>query len=250
MNFKDPKNILEFIKFQKQLLYKYKNYVKELMQKDYKKAAILAYWLRDYLGYIKNEKTFKPKQLITYKRGQIVFVNFGFRVGQELGGLHYAIVLDVKNSKGNSTLTVIPLKSKKDKDKDNIYQNIYMVPLGSILIDLLIDKADSMATTINQEASILARTHGADEINSDKSIQNRIKILRKQYNDAISVLKYFNNLKSESMADIGQITTISKQRIKGPVRRNDVLADVILPDELMSQLEDKIKFLYFSCEKP
>lgn len=43
MNFKDPKNILEFIKFQKQLLYKYKNYVKELMQKDYKKAAILAY---------------------------------------------------------------------------------------------------------------------------------------------------------------------------------------------------------------
>lgn len=56
MNFKDPKNILEFIKFQKQLLYRYKNYVKELMQKDYKKAAILAYWLRDYLGYIKNEK--------------------------------------------------------------------------------------------------------------------------------------------------------------------------------------------------
>lgn len=113
MNFKDPKNILEFIKFQKQLLYKYKNYVKELMQKDYKKAAILAYWLRDYLGYIKNEKTFMPKRLITYKRGQIVFVNFGFRVGQELGGLHYAIVLDVKNSKNTSTLTVIPLRSKK-----------------------------------------------------------------------------------------------------------------------------------------
>ena len=107
-----------------------------------------------------------------------------------------------------------------------------------------------MATAINQEATILARTHGADKINSDKSIQNKIKTLRKQYNDAISVLKYFNNLKSESMADIGQITTISKQRIKGPIRPNDVLANVILPDKLMKQLEDKIKFLYFSCEKP
>ncbi len=248
MNFKDPKNILEFIKFQRHLLHKYKNYVKRLMQEDYKKAAILTYWLRDYLGYIKSEITFNPRQLITYKRGQIIFVNFGFRVGQELGGLHYAIVLDVKNNKGNSTLTVIPLKSKKDKD--TIYQNIYMVPLGSILIDLLIDKADRMATAINQEATILARTHGADKINSDKSIQNKIKTLRKQYNDAISVLKYFNNLKSESMADIGQITTISKQRIKGPIRPNDVLANVILPDKLMKQLEDKIKFLYFSCEKP
>lgn len=247
MNFKDPKNILEFIKFQKHLLYKYKNYVKELMQKDYKKAAILVYWLRDYLGYIKNEKTFKPRQLITYKRGQIVFVNFGFRVGQEIGGLHYAIVLDVKNSKGNTTLTVIPLKSKKDKD--TTYQSIYMVSLGSILIDLLIDKADRMSTAINQEAAILAKTHYVDEINSDKSIQNKIKTLRKQYNDAISVLKYFNNLKSESMADIGQITTISKQRIKGPVRSDDVLANVILPDKLMKQLEDKIKFLYFSCGK-
>ena len=248
MNFKDPKNILEFIKFQKHLLYKYKNYVKELMQKDYKKAAILVYWLRDYLGYIKNEKTFKPRQLITYKRGQIVFVNFGFRVGQEIGGLHYAIVLDVKNSKGNTTLTVIPLKSKKDKD--TTYQSIYMVSLGSILIDLLIDKADRMSTAINQEAVILAKTHYVDEINSDKSIQNKIKTLRKQYNDAISVLKYFKNLKSESMADIGQITTISKQRIKGPVRSDDVLANVILPDKLMKQLEDKIKFLYFSCGKP
>lgn len=248
MNFKDPKNILEFIKFQKQLLYRYKSYVKELMQKDYKKAAILVYWLRDYLGYIKNEKTFKPRQLITYKRGQIVFVNFGFRVGQELGGLHYAIVLDVKNNKGNTTLTVIPLKSKKDKD--TIYQNIYMVPLGPVLIDLLIDKADRMSTAINQEAAALAKTHYVDKINSDKSIQNKIKTLRKQYNDAISVLKYFNNLKSESMADIGQITTISKQRIKGPVRSDDVLANVILPDKLMKQLEDKIKFLYFSCGNP
>ena len=248
MNFKDPKNILEFIKFQKQLLYKYKNYVKELMQKDYKKAAILAYWLRDYLGYIKNEKTFKPKQLITYKRGQIVFVNFGFRVGQELGGLHYAIVLDVKNSKNTSTLTVIPLRSKKDKNTS--YQNLYMVPLGGVLSDLIVDKAKAMVNILNQEADDLAKKYPIDVIRTDKSLQSRVIKLRKQHKDAMAVLSYLDNLKSESMADIGQITTISKQRIKAPVRTTDVLTNIILPDELLNNLETKLKFLYFSCENP
>jgi mRNA-degrading endonuclease toxin of MazEF toxin-antitoxin module len=248
MNFKDPKNILEFIKFQKQLLYRYKNYVKELMQKDYKKAAILAYWLRDYLGYIKNENTFKPKQLITYKRGQIVFVNFGFRVGQELGGLHYAIVLDVKNSKNTSTLTVIPLRSKKDKNTS--YQNLYMVPLGGVLSDLIDDKAKAMVKTLNQEADDLAKKYPIDVIRTDKSLQSRVIKLRKQHKDAMAVLSYLDNLKSESMADIGQITTISKQRIKAPVRTTDVLTNIILPDELLNNLETKLKFLYFSCENP
>lgn len=206
MNFKDPKNILEFIKFQKQLLYKYKRHVKQLMQEDYKKAAILTYWLRDYLRYIKNEQSFKPKQLINYKRGQIVFVNFGFRVGQELGGLHYAIVLDVKNRKNNTTLTVVPLRSKKDKETP--YQNTYMVSLGAILSDLLTNKADIMAKKLNQEATDLAKKYPVDVIKSDKILQAKVLKMRKQYNDAVAVINYLTNLKSESMADIGQITTI------------------------------------------
>lgn len=88
----------------------------QLVKTRYKNAALLTYWLRDYLRYLKAENAFNPKYNITYKRGQIVYVNFGYRIGSELGGCHYAIVLDVKNSKSNSQVTVIPMKSKRTKD--------------------------------------------------------------------------------------------------------------------------------------
>ena len=245
MDLKDPKNILDFIKAQKFILYEYIRYIKHLMKTNYKKSAILVYWLKDYLRYIKNEKIFNPRQLIDYKHGQIVFVNFGFRVGQELGGLHYAIVLDTKNSKSNSTLTVIPLRSKKDKD--TTYQRTHMVPLSTILPTLLFDKSLHMIDTVNAKVLNITNKYTSNEIKSNKILKSKLKILQKQHNDANAILTYLNNLKSESLADIGQITTISKQRIMNPVRNDDALANVIIPDNLMKILEEKIQFLYFGC---
>ena len=245
MDLKDPKNILDFIKVQKSILYEYIRYIKHLMKTNYKKSAILVYWLKDYLRYIKNEKIFNSRQLINYKHGQIVFVNFGFRVGQELGGLHYAIVLDTKNSKSSSTLTVIPLRSKKDKD--TTYQKTQMVPLSTILPTLLFDKSLHMIDTVNAKVLNITNKFTSNEIKSNKILKSKLKILQKQHNDANAILTYLNNLKSESLADIGQITTISKQRIKNPVRNDDTLANVIIPDNLMKMLEEKIQFLYFGC---
>ena len=245
MDLKDPKNILDFIKVQKSVLYEYIRYIKHLMKTNYKKSAILVYWLKDYLRYIKNEKTFNPRQLINYKHGQIVFVNFGFRVGQELGGLHYAIVLDIKNSKSSSTLTVIPLRSKKDKD--TTYQKTHMVSLSTILPTLLFDKSLHMIDTVNAKVLKITNKYTSNEIKSNKILKSKLKILQKQHNDANAILTYLNNLKSESLADIGQITTISKQRIKNPVRNDDPLANVIIPNNLMKMLEEKIQFLYFGC---
>ena len=57
MNYKDPINILEFIQFQKTVLRKYKNYISEQIKDNYKKVALLVYWLNDYINYIKNEKS-------------------------------------------------------------------------------------------------------------------------------------------------------------------------------------------------
>ena len=61
----------------------------------YKKSALLYYWLRDYKNYIKNENTFNPKYYPEFYRGSIVNINFGFNLGSELGGLHYAIVYKI-----------------------------------------------------------------------------------------------------------------------------------------------------------
>ncbi len=114
MNFKEPKNILEFIKFQKTVLRKFRKFIKAAITTNYKKSAIFVYWLNDYISFLNEENQFNPSYNISYKRGQIVFINFGYRIGRELGGNHYAVVLDVKNSRHSHTVTVVPLNSKKN----------------------------------------------------------------------------------------------------------------------------------------
>ena len=97
MDLKKPENITELIKAQRVLLRKYARHMRYLVNEKYKNAALLTYWLFDYLRYLQMEDTFNPRFNIKYQRGQIVYVNFGYRIGSELGGCHYAIVLDVKN---------------------------------------------------------------------------------------------------------------------------------------------------------
>lgn len=79
------------------------------------------------------------------------------------------------------------------------------------------------------------KKYSVDIIRSDKTLQSKVLKMRKQYNDTVAVINYLANLKSENMADIGQITTISKQRIKGPVHTTDILANVIIPDDLLKR---------------
>ena len=93
-------------------------------EKDKKRASLLAYWLKDYSKYITEEDEFDPKKLIRYKRGDILQVEFGYRIGRELGGRHYAVVMDVKNDLYSDTITVIPLISLKDSYKPNRFNYI------------------------------------------------------------------------------------------------------------------------------
>lgn len=80
---------------------------------DPDKGKKLAYWIKDYTHFLSQESTFQPNKLIRYKRGAIVKVHLGYRVGSEEGGLHYAIVMDRANSIHSPTLTIIPLTSVK-----------------------------------------------------------------------------------------------------------------------------------------
>lgn len=246
MDFKKPENILDFIKFQKSILKKYKNFIKSTLVVNYKKAAIFVYWLNDYIEYIKAEETFKPNMNITYKRGQIVFVNFGYRIGNELGGNHYAVVLDTKNSKNSKTLTVIPLKSKKERETP--YSKIYHVSLEKCVKTLLYQKAFEIKKENYKRALILSnKIHeiGIEKADNDAQIKKDLALLKRNNRIAQNVIDYTNKLKNESIADIGQIITISKQRINHPCKTTDVLTNVILPSEYMDAIEAKAKQLYF-----
>lgn len=242
MDFKEPEYFLEFVKFQKSILKKYKDFIKRKLSENYKKAAIFVYWLNDYIEYIKAEKTFNPSMNMAYKRGQIVFVNFGFRIGNELGGNHYAVVLDVKNSKYSKTLTVIPLKSKKDKETK--YSSIYHVQLGECVKILLKDKANDILSKNSVAAMRVAIKLTSKTPPPNDEIVKNFTELKRNKRIAFNILEYTQKLKDESVADVGQIITISKQRINHPCKNKDILAGVILPEELMYEIEKKILKLY------
>ena len=61
---------------------------------------------------------------------------------------------------------------------------------------------------------------------------------------AKNVVLFIDRLNKESVADIGQVVTVSKQRISMPCKKQDTLTDVIVPKEIMKIIDDKLNFLY------
>ena len=87
--------------------------INDSSEQHLKKAHLISYWLKDYVRMINFEEQFDPAKNISYKRGNIVKIDFGFNIGAEYGGLHYGIVLDNHNAHNSPVLTVIPLTSVK-----------------------------------------------------------------------------------------------------------------------------------------
>lgn len=244
MDFKNKFNLLEFIQFQKSILKKYKIYIHGKMEFNYKKAAIFVYWLNDYIEYIRQEDRFNPNQNITYHCGQIVLVNFGYRIGRELGGSHYAIVIDVKNSSHASTLTVVPLKSYKGKETN--YSKIYCIKLNSDIKGKLYAKGTSIKSEIyNRLLEIASNLNKPTNTLDDQNLKLERAKLKRRNKLAEDAISYSKKLKNGSIADVGQITTISKQRIIQPCKPNDVLSDIRINQDDLNKIEEKIRFLYF-----
>ena len=196
MDYKDPNNRMHLIKLRSQTLRRYYHYIYNQLKSNYKKAAIFILWLGKYLSYQMQEQNFRPNYNINYRRGQVILVDFGYRIGSELGGAHYAVVLDMKSSKQNNQVTVIPLRS--DKGKDTRYLSIYTVNIGTEIKD------------------ILDRHHRTTANMYDKTI-----------------------------ADVGQMCTISKMRIITPTKAKDYLAGEYLSSSAMTAIQEKIQLLFF-----
>lgn len=155
----------EFIKYLEELK-------KSNLQKDKDKLYKLSQWLYGYSKYLRFEKTFKPQKLIKYHRGDVVKINFGFNVGNELGGVHYAIVLDNNNAHSSGTLTVVPLSSTKEKDTDTIYT----VDLGNMLNGCLEKKREELINGISDKSKILGEEYNNLLENFNK-LEGKIKFV-------------------------------------------------------------------------
>lgn len=221
----------------------------------------LAYWISDYVRFLKREPGFDPKKLIRYKRGAIVKVHLGYRVGSEEGGLHYAVVMDVDNKLSNPVATVIPLTSiKPDTDLDYLHSS--KVFLGDeIFVKLLEELKEYQKQTLclqedilTQQKALLAQKVDQKDENYEmlsakrrlqlESINIQIESMKERAARCKKMLQEVQKMKQGSIALVGQITTVSKLRIYDPLYPSDVLSNIRLSSDSLEKLDTKLKALY------
>ncbi len=222
-----------------------------------KKANLLAYWIESFSDYVLCEERFDYHKIPRYKRGEVISVNFGFNVGSEHGGRHYAIVLDNDNKQSSRVITVIPLSSgtlETTNERD--------VFLGNELYDKLKKKYDKLLLETDKEyretmqmLSFLKKTFSIQNdhisINDPDELEHLIAKLEKRV-EAINIRKKeldsynqeISKLKTGSRAMMEQVTTISKMRIYKPKSSHDLLYGIKFSDGAMDKINDKLKELY------
>lgn len=83
-----------------------------VLEMDSERQRKFLEWQKVQNQYLQWEQTFDPKKLRKYSRGEIVYAHFGFNVGAEFGGVHYAVVVE-DNQKSAENVMVVPLSSLK-----------------------------------------------------------------------------------------------------------------------------------------
>lgn len=215
--------------------------------------------------YISSEDTFDSTRLLRYRRGSVIRVNFGFNVGKELGGMHFAVVIDNDNKRNADVLTVIPLSST---DGRTVHER--NVDLGTELFTKILDAHNKLysdakehLSTINENINaftsaieLFKRMQEKDAnspdikkqieeiLNYQTQLQMEQKLLEKQVAKLEHDEAEIHKMKSGSMAVVNQITTVSKQRIFTPKRSEDFLFGITLSPAAMDKINEKIKELY------
>lgn len=171
--------------------------------RENKRASLLSYWIKNYIQMLRHER---PQSYRRFQRGDVVKVDFGFRIGSEHGGLHYAVILNSNDSQRAPIITVIPLTSLKSEAQRN------RLHFGEV------DLADKLIQKLN-----------------DKLNQSPTPALQREV----------SRLSLGSIALTNQIVTISKVRITDPVRGNSPLSGIRLDTEAMDQIDAVLKIFLF-----
>ena len=210
-------------------------------------------------------------------------------MGHELGGNHYCVVVSKNDTIHSGNISVITLRSFKNKIDTNFQVDLeYSLQLSIMKV---LNKSLKKLEDINESIKNITRTlkyilsnrnknyilESLDNLASectDKNILILIEKLKGAYiiddREEISkstdkILTYMEHsteqsdreiqileekektaleLNKKSIADINQITTISKLRILNPYRKGDILSNVILDSKYLDLLNKKIKELY------
>lgn len=238
VDFKNEEYKEEFIKFKDKTLDRINETINKKIEIDYKKSVLLTYWLKDYNNFLKQELTYKPNYQPALKQGSIVQVNLGFRLGNEQGGLHYAIVLDKNDNKRKPIITIVPLSSIKEGKKLHKTH----VNLGTEVYNLIDIKTKQIIDSSNNQIDELSKLIKNKE--NDVKLEELIDKQNENIKYAIDCIKKTKNLKKGSYAICEQIITISKMRVYDPITTKDPLYNLIISEESMEKIKKIIRQNY------
>lgn len=211
-----------------------------------KKANLLSYWLKQYADYVLDEKKFNVQRIISYKRGDILKLDFGFNVGSEWGGLHYAVVIENNNPHSSSVVTVLPLTSGTEEDVHN--RDLY---IGKELYTKLNLKYKTVYDETKKRLAELKEIFSSLNDQNDEKVKvsldttaKRIIKVEKEVTGLEKMKKEIERLKEGSIVCVDQITTISKQRIYTPKNIHDVLYGIKLEEPIMKTINDRMVDLF------
>lgn len=240
-------------------------------KKHEKKADLISYWLESFTTYARAEESFDPTKLLSYSRGDVIRLNFGFNIGKEFGGLHFAVVIDNDNKHTADVLTVIPLSSTDGKvvhersvdlgeelynkisdtqkklladateDLESITAFMHTFKSSIDLVESLLKEGKEISDEVVSAMELAKERY--KELESEKTaLEERIRNIHK--NDSVIA-----KLKIGSMAVTNQITTVSKQRIYTPKRSEDFLYGISLSTTAMDKINKKIVELFIHQDR-
>ena len=217
-----------------------------------KKAALIGTWIKHFSNYVSFEERFDPLKNISYKRGDVVFVDFGFNVGAEFGGGHYAVVVNKICEHRSPNITVIPLTSLKENKSINPKE----VFIGEELFDKLSLKLKTSSAdlqkSLDERITVLEQLRQLSAVDGKKqefdalkdTLDHQKKQMSRDLNSVNLLRQEILSLKTGSIAKAEQIQTISKIRIYNPKSVHDPLYGISLSKETMNKINEKLKELF------
>ena len=205
-----------------------------------KRSDKIAQWIENWVKYLKIEQVFNPRSIQALKRGSIVYADFGFNVGREYGGLHYAIVLNKIDARSNHLLHVLPLTSVKETtDISNLKD--FQLPIGNEVFQLLSNKALKKVRELSELYDRFSKKDG--------ELREKVVMVESLIEDNKKTLEILKNLSSSDIDDssIKQILTINKNidfaSDQAEKIRQEAKENAILLAELNEKLEYDNKFI-------
>lgn len=192
-----------------------------------------------------NNKQSKKVKYPVFKRGTILFIDFGVNVYSEFSGPHFAIVLNKKDHPFNPNLTVVPLSSKNKKQYIEIphgiseFLDLYFAQYeflfrGEItmlkpLVEEIFEKHENLTELSQEDYNLMEHmSHIADEL--------------KQFQEYKQ--KMFDKLGKKTFANVSSIMTISKRRIHKSKNKFDINGRLTLNEYGLKEVLDGInKFI-------